>query len=118
MTGGVALQDLKDDIEVEIVDRLVNREQLDDVRMVLHLLKKTDLPKSALRVRRVAESPEYLLHSNRLMRHFVHHFPDDAVRSLAEFLDHLVALQNVLINALDVVGLPGHANETELFNIC
>ena len=64
----ICVHELKHEVEVPVVLRPVDVEQLDDVGVVAELLEEDDLAEGALGVRLVAERVKDLLHRDHATR--------------------------------------------------
>ncbi|KAL7546593.1 hypothetical protein ACHAWF_009924, partial [Thalassiosira exigua] len=90
----VRLDVLERDVQVPVVVRAVDAQDLHDVLVSRQRPEVHDLPKRALGVDVAAERLEALFEGDREALASVHGLPDDAVRALADLLAHVEAAQD------------------------
>ena len=64
--------------------------------MPVELLEENDFSVGTLRIRNVVERVKYLFESNDLFIFFIHGLPDDTISALAELLDDVIFVKDML----------------------
>jgi hypothetical protein len=105
----VCFHELKYYVKVQIVYRFVNGQDFDDMRMGLQLAQKSNFAVGSLCIGGIAEGAEDLFEGNDPMICAIEAFPNDAVCTLPDFLQDLVALLNGFIDLFDVSFLSRHS---------
>lgn len=94
----VTLHQLKDQVQVFVVESSNDGDEFDDVFVSIELLQVHDFSVGSLSIGGVLESVVYFLESHQLIGLLVSGLPNYSVGSFAQFLENFILFLNVIID--------------------